>query len=199
MIIMHQLPCMVASQLNHQIILLLKRPLLNLPFNSLAILFVMKIDSPIRSSLLRIGTWLMTIAGMYTIIAGHGHYTIDVVIAVIIVFFAFNYYHSLVSLRAGPESGDHHRSWFPLFSYFERNVKTIVPNEFECVDFTRLSDFVFRNKQTLKTTQTVWRQMLESPNTLPLQTSSTDTLRNKGSNLHRIVPISAPLGCTVAP
>lgn len=77
-------------------------------------------------------TWVMNLFGLFFILAAHEHYSIDVFIAFYITSRMFLYYHSLANNKVLLQR-DHRRVkiWFPLFSYFEANVHTQVPNEYE--------------------------------------------------------------------
>jgi sphingomyelin synthase-related protein 1 len=66
---------------------------------------------------------------MILILAAHEHYTIDVLIAFFLTSRLFLYYHSLANNAVLHTISDNRLSiWFPLFSYFERNIKCMVPN-----------------------------------------------------------------------
>jgi sphingomyelin synthase-related protein 1 len=68
--------------------------------------------------------------GMILILAAHEHYTIDVLIAFFLTSRLFLYYHSLANNAVLHSISDKRLSiWFPMFSYFERNIQFMVPNE----------------------------------------------------------------------
>lgn len=77
-------------------------------------------------------TWVLNVFGLFFILGAHEHYSIDVFIAFYISSRLFLYYHSLANNKVLFQ-GDHKRVkiWFPLFSYFESNIRAMVPNEFE--------------------------------------------------------------------
>nr|XP_054768144.1 sphingomyelin synthase-related protein 1-like [Lytechinus pictus] len=98
--------------------------------------------SPSNFFVLRCFTVVVNVVGSYILVVGRGHYTVDVIIAVILVFVVFQYYHTLTSLYVFTKSSNKLR-WFPFLWYFERNVCCTVPNEFE---MPRLSHFFTRGK-----------------------------------------------------
>ena len=76
-------------------------------------------------------SWLGNLFGMFLILAAHEHYTIDVLIAFYLTSRLFLYYHSLANNGVLHSISDNRfRVWFPLFSYFEKNVQCMVPNVF---------------------------------------------------------------------
>ncbi|KAK9503313.1 hypothetical protein O3M35_011912 [Rhynocoris fuscipes] len=82
--------------------------------------------------LLHTFTWLLNMFGIFFILSGHEHYSIDVFIAFYITSRLFLYYHTLANNQSLMlrDSG-RTRIWFPLFSFFESDVDGIVPNEYE--------------------------------------------------------------------
>eukprot|EP00057_Strongylocentrotus_purpuratus_P001997 XP_003723626.1 PREDICTED: sphingomyelin synthase-related protein 1 [Strongylocentrotus purpuratus] len=87
--------------------------------------------SPRKFHILHTATWVINLFGIFFILAGHEHYTIDVFIAFYITSRLFLYYHTLANNRALWQGDSRVRVWFPMFSFFEANVDGIVPNEFE--------------------------------------------------------------------
>jgi hypothetical protein len=66
---------------------------------------------------------------MILILAAHEHYTIDVFIAFFLTSRLFLYYHSLANNAVLHSISDNRLSvWFPMFSYFERNIQCMIPN-----------------------------------------------------------------------
>ncbi|CAF3995906.1 unnamed protein product [Rotaria magnacalcarata] len=74
-------------------------------------------------------SWFCNIFGMMLILAAHEHYTIDVFIAFFLTSRLFLYYHSLANNAVLHSISDNRLSiWFPMFSYFEKNIQCMVPN-----------------------------------------------------------------------
>jgi hypothetical protein len=74
-------------------------------------------------------SWFCNIFGMVLILAAHEHYTIDVFIAFFLTSRLFLYYHSLANNAVLYSRSDSRLSiWFPMFSYFEKNIQCMVPN-----------------------------------------------------------------------
>jgi sphingomyelin synthase-related protein 1 len=108
-------------------------------------------DSPRSYHLLHFLSWIMAITGMFFILAGHQHYSIDILVAWVLSSRLFIYYHtydtvigtganesiclrflsSLANNRTYLQRDKNRmRIWFPFFSYFEENVKQAIPNEY---------------------------------------------------------------------
>lgn len=82
--------------------------------------------------LLHIFTWILNMFGIFFILSGHEHYSIDVFIAFYITSRLFLYYHTLANNQALMQrDSTRTRIWFPLFSFFEASMDGIVPNEYE--------------------------------------------------------------------
>ncbi|XP_065209775.1 sphingomyelin synthase-related protein 1-like [Planococcus citri] len=82
--------------------------------------------------LLHIFTWILNMFGIFFILSGHEHYSIDVFIAFYITSRLFLYYHTLANNQALMQrDSTRTRIWFPLFSFFESSIEGIVPNEYE--------------------------------------------------------------------
>ncbi|CAF1593333.1 unnamed protein product [Adineta ricciae] len=87
--------------------------------------------SPRSYHLLHFLSWIMAITGMFFILAGHQHYSIDILIAWVLSSRLFIYYHTLANNRTYfQRDKSRMRIWFPFFSYFEENVKQALPNEY---------------------------------------------------------------------
>lgn len=70
--------------------------------------------------------------GIFFILSGHEHYSIDVFVAFYITSRLFLYYHTLANNQALMQRDSNRtRIWFPLFSFFESSIDGIVPNEYE--------------------------------------------------------------------
>lgn len=89
--------------------------------------------TPITWYLLHTSTWIMNAFGLFFILGSHEHYSIDVFVGFYITSRLFLYYHSLANNKALFQR-DHKRVkiWFPMLSYFESNIHSIVPNEYQC-------------------------------------------------------------------
>lgn len=87
--------------------------------------------SPRSYHLLHFLSWIMAITGMFFILAGHQHYSIDILVAWVLSSRLFIYYHTLANNRTYfQRDKTRMRIWFPFFSYFEENVKQAIPNEY---------------------------------------------------------------------
>lgn len=101
-------------------------------FKSIKVCVCFFSDTPRHFYFLHIITWILNIFGMFFILAAHGHYSIDVLIAFVITSRMFLYYHALANNRALYQHDSYRlKIWFPMFSYFEANVNGIVPNEYD--------------------------------------------------------------------
>lgn len=82
--------------------------------------------------LLHVFSWVLNVFGIFFILSGHEHYSIDVFIAFYITSRLFLYYHTLANNQALMQRDSNRtRIWFPLFSFFEASMDGIVPNEYE--------------------------------------------------------------------
>lgn len=76
-------------------------------------------------------TWVLNLFGIFFILAGHEHYSIDVFVAFYISSRLFLYYHSMANTTSSSTSRDSRtRIWFPLFWFFESGRYGRVRNEF---------------------------------------------------------------------
>lgn len=79
--------------------------------------------------------WTASGVGVVFVLLSRGHYTIDVVIAYYVSTRVFWIYHTVAnnaSLKnASPNNFLSRIWWFPLFSYFEKNVYGVVPRQYE--------------------------------------------------------------------
>uniref|UniRef100_A0A914VF15 SAM domain-containing protein n=1 Tax=Plectus sambesii TaxID=2011161 RepID=A0A914VF15_9BILA len=77
-------------------------------------------------------TWVMNLFGIFFILAGHEHYSIDVFIAFYISSRMFLYYHSYAYNHPIVTATDARtRMWFPLGWFFEAGGHGRVENEYE--------------------------------------------------------------------
>uniref|UniRef100_A0A0R3RVM9 SAM domain-containing protein n=1 Tax=Elaeophora elaphi TaxID=1147741 RepID=A0A0R3RVM9_9BILA len=81
--------------------------------------------------ILHIITWVLNLFGIFFILAGHEHYSIDVFIAFCISSRMFLYYHAYAYQFSSTESGDRMRLWFPLGWFFEAGGQGRVANDFD--------------------------------------------------------------------
>ncbi len=94
----------------------------------------------------------MNIFGLFFILAAHEHYSIDVFIGFYITSRLFLYYHSLANNKVLFQRDQRRvKIWFPLFSYFEANVPTQVPNEYEPLKWNIFNKIKWFNKEENKT------------------------------------------------
>ncbi|KIH67606.1 hypothetical protein ANCDUO_02062 [Ancylostoma duodenale] len=88
--------------------------------------------TPASWTFLHTATWVMNLFGVFFILAGHEHYSIDVFIAFYISSRMFLYYHAYAYNHANlTATDDRIRLWFPLGWFFEAGSIGKVPNEFE--------------------------------------------------------------------
>ncbi|KHN87794.1 Sphingomyelin synthase-related 1 [Toxocara canis] len=77
-------------------------------------------------------TWVLNLFGIFFILAGHEHYSIDVFIAFYISSRMFLYYHAYAYNHYNLTSNDGRmRIWFPLGWFFEAGGQGRVANEFD--------------------------------------------------------------------
>lgn len=89
--------------------------------------------TPKRYRLLHVALWLYCFCGMWAILASHGHYTLDVVVAFYISSRIFMYYHTFAhNLYLMRRNRKRMKVWFPVFYFFEKDERGGVKNEFEC-------------------------------------------------------------------
>ncbi|UJR20997.1 hypothetical protein I4U23_024097 [Adineta vaga] len=99
--------------------------------------------TPRTYHLLHFLSWITTFTGMFFILAGHQHYSIDILIAWVLSSRLFVYYHTLANNRIFLQRDiNRMRLWFPFFTYFEENIKTAIPNEYclpKCLSDARIT------------------------------------------------------------
>nr|XP_022327960.1 sphingomyelin synthase-related protein 1-like isoform X2 [Crassostrea virginica] len=89
--------------------------------------------TPKRYRLLHVALWLYCFCGMWAILASHGHYTLDVVIAFYIASRIFMYHQTFANnLSLMRRNRKRIKIWFPVFYFFEKDTHGIVKNEYEC-------------------------------------------------------------------
>ena len=89
-------------------------------------------DSPKRLTFVHTLVWVIGLFGIFFIIAGHGHYTIDCLVAFYIASRIFTYHHAFANNRSLMIRDQKRlKKWFPIFYFFESNCNGIIPNEYE--------------------------------------------------------------------
>lgn len=88
--------------------------------------------SPRKLQNLHTFCWVLNLFGIFFILASHEHYSIDVFVAVYVSSRLFLYYHCLANSNIFRQK-DKERTmiWFPLFSFLEYEITSIVPNVYE--------------------------------------------------------------------
>ncbi|KAM3728794.1 Sphingomyelin synthase-related [Dirofilaria immitis] len=76
-------------------------------------------------------TWVLNLFGIFFILAGHEHYSIDVFIAFYISSRMFLYYHAYAYQVNSVGSDNRMRLWFPLGWFFEAGGQGRVANDFD--------------------------------------------------------------------
>lgn len=76
--------------------------------------------------------WVVGIFGVFFILLGHGHYTLDILLAFVISSKLFSYHHT-IAINMSLISRDTHRlkKCFPVLYYFEQDTDGHIPNEYE--------------------------------------------------------------------
>lgn len=89
--------------------------------------------TPSRYRLLHLALWLYCFCGMWAILASHGHYTLDVVVAFYISSRIFMYHQTFANnLTMMRRNRKRIKIWFPVFYFFEKDTHRAVKNEYEC-------------------------------------------------------------------
>lgn len=90
-------------------------------------------DTPSRYRLLHLALWLYCFCGMWAILASHGHYTLDVVVAFYISSRIFMYHQTFANnLTMMRRNRKRIKICFPVFYFFEKDTHRAVKNEYEC-------------------------------------------------------------------
>lgn len=75
--------------------------------------------------------WMLSFAGIFCILLAHDHYTVDIVVAYLFTTRLFYTYHTLCNNQSLKDAGNANLLsrcwWFPLFRYFEGNVRSNGP------------------------------------------------------------------------
>ncbi|XP_077999571.1 sphingomyelin synthase-related protein 1-like [Glandiceps talaboti] len=80
--------------------------------------------------LLHVIIWMMSVSGMFAILAAHGHYTVDVIVAFYLTCRMFLYYHTLAVSRTTRARYKRWHFWFPMVRFLESKMEGNVPNEY---------------------------------------------------------------------
>lgn len=95
-------------------------------------------DSPKRFFILHWLAWLNALVGIAMILISHSHYTIDIILAYYVATRIFWSYHTLVNAEIVSKSQIAINAnyitrewWFPIFCYFETNVRVAVPRQYD--------------------------------------------------------------------
>ncbi|XP_056623667.1 phosphatidylcholine:ceramide cholinephosphotransferase 1 [Triplophysa dalaica] len=79
--------------------------------------------------------WCLSAIGIFCILLAHDHYTVDVVVAYFMTTRLFWWYHTMANQQALKENSAANLFarvwWFGPFQYFERNVRGIVPRNYQ--------------------------------------------------------------------
>lgn len=88
--------------------------------------------TPSSMTCLHTFNWVIGIFGTFFILLGHGHYTLDILLAFAISAKLFSMHHSMAN-NISQMTRDQHRikKWFPIFYFFERDTDGPIPNEYE--------------------------------------------------------------------
>ncbi|KAL3315953.1 hypothetical protein Ciccas_005398 [Cichlidogyrus casuarinus] len=102
---------------------------------------------------LHIFSWILNAFGVFFILAAHEHYSIDIFIAIYITSRLFLYYHTLANnsqFMLDAHNNQRTAIWFPLFHFFEGDVRGVVPNEFENpLRYASLQQFIYEGSQEI--------------------------------------------------
>ncbi|CAF2055404.1 unnamed protein product [Rotaria magnacalcarata] len=105
-------------------------------------------DSSRSYHLLHFLSWILALTGMFFILAGHQNYSTAILVAWVLSSRLFIYYHTFANNQAYLQRDKARmKIWFPFFSYFEKNVKQAIPNEYCLPDsiyqaFIEVKDFI---------------------------------------------------------
>lgn len=79
-------------------------------------------------------SWIITLAGIAMVLLAHAHYTVDIIIAYYATTRVFWMYHTFANTKLKEKCTSNCLSrvwWFPIFQYFEKNVKAPIPAQCE--------------------------------------------------------------------
>ncbi|CAN7937565.1 unnamed protein product, partial [Ixodes hexagonus] len=91
--------------------------------------------SPQRCKIVHAFFLVLSSVGIFMVLLSRGHYTVDVVVSYYATTRLFWIYHNLANNQflknPSPYNYLARTWWFPLFSYFEENVGSVVPHQYE--------------------------------------------------------------------
>ena len=94
--------------------------------------FILFSDTTKKFCWLHVASWIANLFGMFFILAGHGHYSIDVFVAFVFTSRLFLYYHTFANnISLMSRDSKNTKMWFPVFSFLESNSPGLIPNEYE--------------------------------------------------------------------
>ena len=76
--------------------------------------------------------WIVGVFGIFFILLGHGHYTLDIILAIAISSKLFSYHHTFANNICHMKRDIHRmKKCFPVFYFFEHEMEGYIPQEYE--------------------------------------------------------------------